>query len=123
MTLTASSLVERARAEIEHVSVEQAREFLQNDEYVFVDVRERHERDAGSIPGSVHAARGSLEFYVDPQSAMHMPVFAAHKTYIFVCGSGGRAVLAAKLAQDFGLKTLCLTGGMRAWRESAGPLA
>lgn len=120
--ITANELVERARAEVEPISAEQARDLLQDDKYVFVDVRERHERDEGAIPGSVHASRGNLEFYIDPQSTMHMPVFAAGKTYVFVCGSGGRAALAAKLAKDFGLKTLCMSGGMRAWRAAGMPL-
>jgi rhodanese-related sulfurtransferase len=121
--LTASELVERARAEVEHISAEQARALLDSAQHVFVDVRERHEREEGAIPNSVHATRGNLEFYIDPQSTMHIPALAGGKTYIFVCGSGGRAALAAKLAKDFGLKSVCMTGGMRAWRAAGAPVA
>ena len=119
--LTAAGLVEQARAEIEHVSTEEARRLLVDDGWLFVDVREREELAAGRIPGAVHATRGNLEFYLDPESAFHMPELAAGRTLIFVCGSGGRGALATKLARAFGLDAVCLTGGMRAWIAAGAP--
>ena len=51
---------------------------------VLVDVRDgpELERD-GQIPGAVHASRGMLEFYVDPESPYHKEVFAEDKEFIF----------------------------------------
>jgi enamine deaminase RidA (YjgF/YER057c/UK114 family)/rhodanese-related sulfurtransferase len=113
----------QARAEVPHVEAGDAIARVEDPGLLFVDVRERHERDEGFIPGSVHAARGLLEFHLDPASDMHMPELASRRTLVMVCGSGGRAALAAQLAQRHGLRAACLRGGMRAWREGDGPLA
>jgi rhodanese-related sulfurtransferase len=37
---------------------------------------------------------------------------------VMVCGSGGRAALAAKLAADMGWRAVVLRGGMKAWRDA-----
>lgn len=119
--LTSAGLVEQARAEIEQLAPEDARRLVLDDGWLFVDVREREELAAGRIPGSLHAPRGSLEFYLDRESAFHMPELTDGRTLVFVCGSGGRAALATKLARGFGLDAVCLTGGMRAWLAAGNP--
>ena len=43
---------------------------------VIVDIRDVRERAKGHIPGSIHAPRGMLEFWVDPASPYHKPIFA-----------------------------------------------
>ncbi len=72
----------------------------------FVDVREQNELDqSGWIPGSVHAPRGMLEFYIDTASAAHMPVFGSGKRIVFYCAGGGRSAPATLLAQRMGSRT------------------
>ena len=56
-----------ANAAIEVVSAQDAVALLGRDDVVFVDVREGQERTQGSIPTSVHAPRGFLEFIADPE--------------------------------------------------------
>ena len=112
--------VAAARAAIDHISVDDAKPLVGGDSHLFVDVRERHEVEAGKIPGAVHAARGSLEFTLDPQSGMAIDDLVTDKTMIVVCGSGGRAAFATQLAQEFGYKAVCLEGGMKAWRAADG---
>ncbi len=116
--LSSSVLLETARKNIEHISVADAKFKLNDQNYAFVDVREKHEYEAGHIPSAIHAARGLLEFYLDPESDFYIKDLASAKTLIFVCGSGGRAALSAKLAKDFGYTVCCMTGGMRAWSEA-----
>ena len=51
---------------------------------VMVDVRDGLElQQHGQIPGAVHASRGMLEFYVDPESPYFMEVFGEDKEFIF----------------------------------------
>ena len=71
----------------------------------------------GEIEGSVHLPRGVLEFYIDPASAMHMNLFSSDKTIIFYCETGGRSLLAAKLAKDMGvINPVYMDGGFSAWQ-------
>jgi rhodanese-related sulfurtransferase len=89
---------------------------------VIVDIRDVRELEReGRIPGSFHAPRGLLEFWVDPKSPYHKPIFAEDKTFIIHCASGWRSLLATKLLQDMGLKpVLNLEGGFAAWKEAGG---
>ena len=90
----------------------------------FIDLRERNELDRlGWIPGSVHAPRGMLEFYVDPTAGAHMDVFSSGKRIIFYCAGGARSALAAKLAMEMGVADVAhVGGGFRAWVQAGGPV-
>jgi rhodanese-related sulfurtransferase len=94
------------------------------DDVVIVDVRDIRElqRD-GKIPGSFHAPRGMLEFWVDPESPYFKPVFGEDKTFIIHCASGWRSLLATQILQRMGLKpVLNLKGGFGAWKEAGGAI-
>lgn len=95
-----------------------------DDSVVFIDVRESEEiAKNGKIPGSVHVPRGVLEFYVDPTSGLHKDVFSSGKKIIFYCATGGRSVLATKVATDMGIPdAVHLDGGFRAWVEAGGAI-
>ncbi|MEQ9065742.1 MAG: rhodanese-like domain-containing protein, partial [Gimesia chilikensis] len=109
--LTSAEIVENARAAIEHISVHEVSERLDDPGYVVVDVRDSAELASGVIPGSVHSHRGGLEFALDPTSPMCDERLTSGATLIMVCGSGGRAALATKLALDYGLPASCMEGG------------
>jgi rhodanese-related sulfurtransferase len=114
-------LLAEANAEIDSMPVAIARDMLEDDDVVFVDVRESQERAQEFIPGSIHAPRGLLEFIADPEGPMHNPVIASDKTLVVYCGTGGRSALAAKTLQDMGLPKVCsLVGGLAAWKEAGG---
>jgi enamine deaminase RidA (YjgF/YER057c/UK114 family)/rhodanese-related sulfurtransferase len=113
--------LDAATAEISYVEPSDAVRRLDDPQLLFVDVRERHERAEGFIPGSLHAPRGLLEFHLDPASELHLPELAGERTLVMVCGSGGRGALATQLAQRHSLSSMCLRGGMRGWREAGGP--
>jgi len=48
-----------------------------------------------------------------------MDIFSSGKQIIFYCETGGRSLLAAKLASDMGVPDpVYLDGGFRAWAEA-----
>jgi len=118
------SLLDEANAEIETVSATDAIKLAADDGVVIVDVRDPREieRD-GRIPGAFPCTRGMLEFWIDPASPYAKPIFQQDKKFIFHCAGGLRSALAAKTAQDMGLKPVAhMGGGFAAWRDSGGPV-
>jgi hypothetical protein len=41
-----------------------------------------------------------LEFWIDPESPYHKPVFAEEKKFVFFCAGGMRSALAAQTARQ-----------------------
>ncbi len=116
-------LLMEANDAAETIEAPEAMELLGQEDVVFVDVRESHERAQGFIPGSIHAARGFLEFIAHPEGPMHNPVFTSGKRLILYCGSGTRSALAGKTLCDMGLSNLVnLAGGIQAWLQAGGDL-
>ena len=124
ITTTYKSLVEAAEKEIETLPVEQAIKLAGRDDTVLIDIRDIRElhRD-GKVPGAFHAPRGMLEFWIDPTSPYHKPVFAQDKKYVFFCAGGLRSALAAQTAHQMGLKPVAhIAGGFGAWKKAGGPV-
>ena len=117
------AMLGEANAEIDTVSVEQAREYVGDENILFVDVRETQEvESSGGLPGSVHVPRGLLEFIADPESPMHKSELSSGRQLVLYCASGGRSALAAKTLQDMGLSDVChIAGGFTAWVDIGGP--
>ena len=119
------ALVDSAMREVETLPIDQAVTLASRDDVVLVDIRDIRElqRD-GVVPGAVHAPRGMLEFWIDPGSPYHKPVFAQDKKYVFFCAGGLRSALAAQTAQEMGLKPVAhVEGGFGAWKKAGGPVA
>ena len=118
------SLVETAEREVETIPTEDAVKLAGRDDIVLVDIRDVRElQREGKVPGAFHAPRGMLEFWIDPASPYHKPVFAQDKKYVFFCAGGLRSALAAKTAQDMGLKPVAhIKGGFGAWKKAGGPV-
>ncbi len=117
-------LLEEADAEIETVLAEDSFALRRDPDVVFVDIRDVRELDReGMIEGALHAPRGMLEFWVDPESPYHKEVFASGKRFVLYCATGWRSALTAKALQDMGLGPVChLGGGISAWKEAGGAL-
>ncbi|KGF69806.1 rhodanese [Hoeflea sp. BAL378] len=116
------ALIAAAEAEIETISPQEAQRLHAEAAVQFVDLRDRRELERdGRIPGAFHCPRGMLEFWIDPESPYHKPVFAADRKFVFYCASGWRSALGAKTAQDMGLDAVAhIGGGFGAWREAGG---
>ena len=124
ITTSVRSLVEAAEKEIENLSVDQALALHGNDAVVLVDIRDIRElqRD-GRVPGAFHCPRGMLEFWIDPESPYHKPVFAEDKRFVFFCAAGQRSALATETAQRMGLGPVAhIGGGFTAWKAAGGPV-
>jgi len=89
-----------------------------------VDLRDIRELEReGKIPGSYHMPRSMLEFWIDPDSPYHKPIFASGKQFVFHCSKGWRSALATQTAQMMGLpKVAHIGGGLEAWIAAQGPL-
>jgi rhodanese-related sulfurtransferase len=114
-------LCEAAEREIETIAIEDALKLHGRDDTVLVDIRDIRElQREGRVPGAFHCPRGMLEFWIDPQSPYHKPIFAADKKFVFFCAGGLRSALAAQTAQRMGLKPVAhIQGGFGAWKNPA----
>jgi rhodanese-related sulfurtransferase len=117
-------MLAEAEAEIETLPAPDATNLHGNPAVVFVDLRDPREIEReGRIPGAFHCTRGMLEFWIDPDSPYHKPIFAEDKRFVFYCAGGWRSALAAKTAHDMGLENVAhVAGGLAAWREAGGPV-
>ncbi len=123
ITKGVKALVVEANAGIETLTLDDAAALHGGDDVVFIDLRDVRElwRD-GKVAGAVHVPRGMLEFWIDPASPYHKPIFADDKRFVLYCGSGWRSALATKVAQDMGLAPVChIDGGYTAWKEAGLP--
>ena len=119
---SSGDVLKEADAQIETIDVATALGLHGQPDVVFVDVREQVERANGFVAGSVHAARGFLEFAVDPQTPMHVAELSAGKRLVLYCGSGGRSALAARTLVDMGVENVChVAGGFAGWVQNGGP--
>ena len=111
-------MLAEANAVIESVAVADLPYLLDDPEVVLLDVRETIEREVeGAIPGSVHASRGLLEFYADPDSPLYNGALNPNRRVVVYCGTGGRSALAAKTLLDMGYPDVAsLAGGYEAWK-------
>lgn len=118
------ALVAEANAKIETIPTEAAKALVGRDDVVLVDLRDPRELEReGKMPGAFHCPRGMLEFWIDPESPYHKPIFAEDKKFVFFCGGGWRSALAAAAAQDMGLKPVAhIEGGFGAWKKAGGPV-
>lgn len=117
-------LVDEALQEVETISAEEGMKLLGDEDTTFVDIRDIRELErTGTIPGAVHAPRGMLEFWVDPESPYYRDVFGTGKRLVFFCAAAWRSALATKQLQDMGVPRVChMDGGLGAWTEAGGPV-
>jgi len=118
-------LLAEAQGQIETIPQEQAAGWLNDPNVLFVDIRDIRElQREGMIPGALHAPRGMLEFWVDPASPYHKPVFASGQRFVLYCASAWRSALATAQLARMGLPRVChLEGGFSAWKKDGRPVA
>ncbi len=120
---SAAAMVAAARARIAEVETADAIAMLGDPDVVIVDIRDIRERArSGFIPGSLHAPRGMIEFWVDPESPYFKPVFGEDRRFIFHCASGWRSALTVATLADMGFDAAHLREGFAAWVDQDGPV-
>lgn len=122
--ISSGQMVKDARERIEEVETKDLIAMLEDPNVVVVDIRDVRERQrSGFIPGSFHAPRGMIEFWVDPDSPYHKDIFAQEgKKYVFHCASGWRSALTVATLQDMGFEAAHLREGFSTWADQGGPV-
>ncbi len=118
-------LVEQANKEVTTLTTRDALQKQAVEKAILVDIRDVRELDReGRVAGAVHAPRGMLEFWFDPQSPYHREVFADQtKQYVLFCAAGWRSALAAKTLQDMGFTNIAhVDGGFGALKENGAQI-
>lgn len=120
---TAAQLVLEAKSTIENLTPDQVQAEISSGKAKLVDVRDAPELALGTIPGSIHASRGMLEFYADPASPYHKVELDPGDRVILHCASGGRSALAVHALQAMGYANVAhLEGGFKAWQAAGKPV-
>ena len=116
-------LIAYAMDQIETLSLEKAQALIGDGETVFVDIRDVRELEReGMIPNAMHAPRGMLEFWVDPDSPYYKPIFGEGKRLVLYCASAWRSALATETLQRMGVPNVShLEGGFSAWKKAQLP--
>ena len=117
------ALINGAMAQIKTVPLDRAQELLSDSDTVFVDIRDVRELEReGMIPNALHAPRGMLEFWVDPDSPYYKPIFGEGKRLVLYCASAWRSALATETLQKMGIPNVChLEGGFSSWKKAGLP--
>ena len=118
-----NEMVSAAKARITEITAEEAKKCFADDDVLIVDIRDVRERqNLGFIPGSYHAPRGMLEFWIDPESPYHKEIFGEDKRFIFHCAAGWRSALAVATLNDMGFEAEHISDGFAGWIKADGPI-
>ena len=112
------AIVDAARNEIAECEASDVRKMMDDGEpLVVIDVRERHEYEAGHLVDAVHIGKGVIERDVEKHD------FADDARIVLYCGGGFRSAIAAKSLQDMGWTNVTsLWGGWRAIQAEGLPM-
>ena len=121
---SAAEMVTQARAKIEEIETPDLITMMDDPNVIIVDIRDIRERQrSGYIPGSFHAPRGMIEFWIDPESPYHKDIVAQDgKKYVFHCASGWRSALTVATLLDMGFEAAHLKEGFSTWEKQGGPV-
>ena len=114
-------LADQEKANIENLSVDQLKgEMEANKDLLLIDIREIQETiDLGTIPGSIHCARGMLEFWASPASPYYRDYFQEDRRTVVFCAGGGRSVFATKALKEMGFNNVAhLEPGFGGWKKA-----
>ena len=101
------AIVNAARNEIEECDASDLPELI-SDGAVLIDVRERHEFEAGHHVDAIHIGKGVIERDIEKQD------FDLEQKIVLYCGGGFRSAIAAKSLADMGYSNvISLWGGWR----------
>lgn len=124
LKISSAQMVKDARARIKEIETPDLIAMVDDPDVVIVDIRDVRERQrSGYIPGSFHAPRGMIEFWVDPDSPYFKEIFGQEgKTFVLHCASGWRSALTTATLQDMGFEAAHLKEGFSTWERHGGPV-
>ena len=94
----------------QHISQEKAKEMMDTQEVLILDVREQDEYDGGHIPGAVLLPVGTID---EDTAAEVIP--EKDSTVLVYCRSGNRSKTASSKLADLGYTNIYEFGGINTW--------
>jgi rhodanese-related sulfurtransferase len=122
--VTVDDLLAAARARLERLDPDGAREALESGA-VLIDIRAESQRASdGVVPGARFVPRNVLEWRLDSESEHRDPGLADPESQVIVmCNEGYQSSLAAANLQELGIRRATdLDGGFQAWRAAGHPV-
>jgi rhodanese-related sulfurtransferase len=112
------NLVDDAKTRVSEITIDEVRSMQDRHEsFIFVDVREDSEWDAGRAAGSIHLGKGIIERDVEKA------IPNKNAEIVLYCGGGFRSALAGDALQKMGYRRVkSMAGGIKAWRDRGFPM-
>ena len=118
-------LVAQANAMVTTLSPSDAISKQSDGGAILVDIRDIRELTReGKITDAIHAPRGMLEFWFDPECTYHRDVFAqSDKTFVLFCAAGWRSALAARSLVEMGFSNIAhIDGGFGGLKDAGATI-
>lgn len=100
----------------QQITQEEAKEMMDSQEVVILDVREQDEYDSGHIPGAVLLPVGTID---ETTAAEVIP--EKDSTVLVYCRSGNRSKTASAALADLGYTNIYEFGGINTWPYETEP--
>ena len=100
----------------QQISQEDAKEMMDTQEVIILDVREQDEYDSGHIPGAVLLPVGSID---EDTAAEVIP--EKDSTVLVYCRSGNRSKTASSALAELGYTNIYEFGGINTWPYATEP--
>ena len=100
----------------EQITQEEAKEMMDTQEVIILDVREQDEYDSGHIPGAVLLPVGTID---ETTAAQVIP--EKDSTVLVYCRSGNRSKTASAALADLGYSNIYEFGGINTWPYETEP--
>ena len=94
----------------EQITQEEAKEMMDTQEVIILDVREQDEYDSGHIPGAVLLPVGTID--KDPAAEV---IPETDSTVLVYCRSGNRSKTASSTLAELGYTNIYEFGGINTW--------
>lgn len=99
-----------ADSSYQQITQEEAKEMMDTQEVIVLDVREQDEYDSGHIPGAVLLPVGTIE---EDTAAQVIP--EKDSTILVYCRSGNRSKTASAALAELGYTSIYEFGGINTW--------
>lgn len=100
----------------QQITQEEAKEMMDSQEVIILDVREQDEYDSGHIPGAVLLSVGTI----DETTAAEM-IPEKDSTVLVYCRSGNRSKTASSTLAELGYTSIYEFGGINTWPYETEP--
>ena len=100
----------------QQITQEEAKEMMDSQEVIILDVREQDEYDSGHIPGAVLLPVGTID---EDTAAEVIP--GKDSTVLVYCRSGNRSKTASSTLAELGYTNIYEFGGINTWPYETDP--